>query len=106
MEPLNTGARERQIDAAHDAGVQPLAVEGLWDVVHRLRVGGGSSFCIVTRSPRVFTSAPRLVAVGYLPREAAAPPVTKKCMVPNAPTVRREQVNLHVKRGAVERFVP
>lgn len=41
----------------------------------------GSSFCIVTRRPRAFSSAPRLEAVRPLPRDEATPPVTKMCLV-------------------------
>src|SRR5947209_14490999 len=37
----------------------------------------GSSFCIVTRSPRAFSRRPRLEAVRPLPRLEATPPVTK-----------------------------
>jgi hypothetical protein len=38
----------------------------------------GSSFCIVTRSPRAVRSWPRLEAVRPLPREEATPPVTNR----------------------------
>src|SRR5580765_8709325 len=41
----------------------------------------GSSFCIVTRSPRARSRWPRLDAVSPLPREEATPPVTKMCFV-------------------------
>src|SRR6202000_2031428 len=41
----------------------------------------GSSFCMVTRSPRAFSRAPRLEAVSPLPSEEATPPVTKRCLV-------------------------
>src|SRR5690242_5237022 len=40
----------------------------------------GSSFCIVTRSPRLFSSRPREDAVRPLPRLDATPPVTKMCL--------------------------
>src|SRR5436305_859136 len=39
----------------------------------------GSSFCIVTRSPRALSRRPRLEAVKPLPRLEATPPVTKTC---------------------------
>ena len=39
----------------------------------------GSSFCIVTRRPRAFSSRPSDEAVRPLPRELATPPVTKMC---------------------------
>src|SRR5438067_9828008 len=39
----------------------------------------GSSFCIVTRRPRLFRSRPRDEAVRPLPSELATPPVTKMC---------------------------
>src|SRR5512139_246352 len=41
----------------------------------------GSSFCMVTRSPRALSRFPRLEAVRPLPREEATPPVTKTCLV-------------------------
>src|SRR5581483_4588095 len=41
----------------------------------------GSSFCMVTRSPRAFSKRPRLEAVRPLPRLDATPPVTKRCLV-------------------------
>ncbi len=41
----------------------------------------GSSFCMVTRSPREVSSRPRLDAVSPLPNEEATPPVTKMCLV-------------------------
>src|SRR5262245_42499578 len=41
----------------------------------------GSSFCIVTRSPRALSRRPRLDAVRPLPRLEATPPVTKRCLV-------------------------
>ena len=41
----------------------------------------GSSFCMVTRSPRSFSRRPRLEAVRPLPRLEATPPVTKRCLV-------------------------
>src|SRR4029079_3222175 len=41
----------------------------------------GSSFCMVTRSPRDFRTLLRLEAVRPLPREEATPPVTKTCLV-------------------------
>src|SRR6516164_4032939 len=41
----------------------------------------GSSFCMVTRSPRALSSRPRLDAVRPLPRLDATPPVTKRCLV-------------------------
>ena len=41
----------------------------------------GSSFCIVTRSPRAFNRLPRLEAVRPFPREEATPPVTNTCFV-------------------------
>src|SRR4029077_2520011 len=40
-----------------------------------------SSFCILTRSPRSFSSLPMLEAVSPLPRLDATPPVTNKCRV-------------------------
>ena len=39
----------------------------------------GSSFCIVTRRPRSFSSRPSDDAVRPLPSELATPPVTKMC---------------------------
>src|SRR5215468_9447733 len=41
----------------------------------------GSSFCMLTRRPRSFSSLPRLDAVSPLPRLEATPPVTKRCLV-------------------------
>src|SRR6266571_3145493 len=41
----------------------------------------GSSFCMLTRSPRSFSRRPRLEAVRPLPRLDATPPVTKRCLV-------------------------
>src|SRR4051795_2823204 len=41
----------------------------------------GSSFCIVTRSPRVFSKRPSEEAVRPLPSDEATPPVTKMCLV-------------------------
>src|SRR6478735_8373323 len=41
----------------------------------------GSSFCIVTRSPRATSRLPREEAVNPLPSEEATPPVTKMCLV-------------------------
>src|SRR5438105_3935955 len=41
----------------------------------------GSSFCIVTRRPRLLRRRPREAAVMPLPRELATPPVTKMCLV-------------------------
>src|SRR5689334_8402532 len=41
----------------------------------------GSSFRIVTRSPRALSRRPRLEAVRPLPRLEATPPVTKRCLV-------------------------
>src|SRR6266496_5518631 len=41
----------------------------------------GSSFCIVTRSPRAVSRLPRLLAVSPLPSEEATPPVTNTCLV-------------------------
>src|SRR5205814_7162785 len=41
----------------------------------------GSSFCMVTRSPRALSRRPRLEAVRPLPRLEATPPVTKRCLV-------------------------
>src|SRR4051794_18882549 len=41
----------------------------------------GSSFCMDTRSPRIFSSRPRLEAVSPLPRDDATPPVTNRCLV-------------------------
>ena len=41
----------------------------------------GSSFCIVTRKPRAFSSRPSDDAVRPFPRELATPPVTKMCFV-------------------------
>jgi hypothetical protein len=39
----------------------------------------GSSFCIVTRRPRLFSKRPNEAAVRPLPRELDTPPVTKMC---------------------------
>src|SRR5262245_40350139 len=39
----------------------------------------GSSFCIVTRRPRILRRRPSEEAVRPLPRELATPPVTKMC---------------------------
>src|SRR5690349_3183026 len=41
----------------------------------------GSSFCMLTSSPRALSSRPRLEAVRPLPRLDATPPVTKRCFV-------------------------
>src|SRR6266496_6145791 len=41
----------------------------------------GSSFCIVTRTPRAVSRLPRLLAVSPLPSEEATPPVTNTCLV-------------------------
>src|SRR5262245_52564402 len=41
----------------------------------------GSSFCIVTRSPRVFSKRPNDDAVMPFPSEEATPPVTNTCFV-------------------------
>src|SRR5580658_5114388 len=41
----------------------------------------GSSFCMLTRSPRSFRRRPMLDAVRPLPRLEATPPVTKRCRV-------------------------
>src|SRR5215475_7828740 len=41
----------------------------------------GSSFCMLTRSPRSLSSLPMLDAVSPLPRLDATPPVTKRCLV-------------------------
>src|SRR6476620_6316595 len=41
----------------------------------------GSSFCIVTRSPRALSRLLRLDAVRPLPSEEATPPVTNRCLV-------------------------
>ena len=41
----------------------------------------GSSFCIVTRNPRVFSNRPNDDAVIPFPSEEATPPVTKTCLV-------------------------
>src|SRR6516162_8168260 len=41
----------------------------------------GSSFCMLTRSPRSLSSLPMLEAVSPLPRLEATPPVTKRCLV-------------------------
>src|SRR5689334_2713946 len=46
----------------------------------------GSSFCMLTPSPRALSSRPRLEAVRPLPRLEATPPVTKRCLV----SVRRD----------------
>src|SRR4051794_27863622 len=40
----------------------------------------GSSFCIVTRRPRLLRSRPRDAAASPLPSELATPPVTKMCL--------------------------
>src|SRR5918995_1130972 len=40
----------------------------------------GSSFCSVTRSPRLLSSRPSEEAVSPLPRLDATPPVTKMCL--------------------------
>src|SRR6476469_3295679 len=39
----------------------------------------GSSFCMVTRSPRLLSSRPSEEAVRPFPSELATPPVTKMC---------------------------
>ena len=39
----------------------------------------GSSFCIVTRRPLLFSRRPSEAAVRPLPKELATPPVTKMC---------------------------
>src|ERR671912_636573 len=39
----------------------------------------GSSFCMVTRSPRAFIRRPSDAAVRPLPSDEATPPVTKMC---------------------------
>src|SRR3954447_13741117 len=44
----------------------------------------GSSFCIVTRSPRAFSSLPSEEAVRPLPSEEATPPVTNRWQVSRA----------------------
>src|SRR5215213_4015856 len=41
----------------------------------------GSSFCIVTRSPRCLSRLPNDDAVSPLPSEEATPPVTNRCLV-------------------------
>src|ERR1035437_5668807 len=41
----------------------------------------GSSFCMVTLSPRATSKEPRLDAVRPLPKEDTTPPVTKMCLV-------------------------
>ncbi len=41
----------------------------------------GSSFCMVTLSPRATNKVPRLEAVSPLPREETTPPVTNMCLV-------------------------
>ena len=46
----------------------------------------GSSFYIVTRSPRLFSSRPSDEAVSPFPRLDATPPVTKMCLATTTPT--------------------
>src|SRR5712692_6217713 len=41
----------------------------------------GSSFCMLTRSPRSLSRRPMLEAVRPLPRLEATPPVTNRCRV-------------------------
>ena len=59
----------------------------------------GSSFCIVTRSPRAFSNEPRLDAVRPLPDEEATPPVTKTCLVGKLlpETVRSTEVHANTE---------
>src|ERR1700691_284755 len=41
----------------------------------------GSTFCIVTCSPRAVSNCPRLLAVRPLPSDETTPPLTKRCLV-------------------------
>src|SRR6266700_3182029 len=57
----------------------------------------GSSFCMVTRSPRSFSNRPRLDAVSPLPRLDATPPVTKTYLV---------EIDLDTSGGAAKMELP
>src|SRR5256885_8892343 len=49
----------------------------------------GSSFCIVTRTPRFLSRRPSEDAVSPLPSEEATPPVTKMCLVTGSQVIAR-----------------
>src|SRR5262249_29370111 len=51
----------------------------------------GSSFCMVTRSPRLLSNRPSEEAVSPLPNELVTPPVTKMCFAKTLPPL--ESIN-------------
>ena len=60
----------------------------------------GSSFCIVTRRPRLFNSRPNDDAVRPLPNELATPPVTKMCFVKTLLHTSRTEGSRWIHRSA------
>src|SRR4051794_25152370 len=60
----------------------------------------GSSFCMVTLSPRAFRSRPSEDAVKPFPSEEATPPVTKMCFVTGCHPIARPPSDRWMVRGS------